>query len=292
MTRRVSCMERHTAKYSEIQPNSIQPAIQPCRACRGSGAWPGCAQAAVHAAMGAGYRPTPSVTPSSPTGTLSACVSVRHLVLYSRNTIQLTIQLYCSIHVSRIVTPSPRRHTAIQRHTALYEHTAIQHHTAYTPYNTPQLPGVLPPPASPVFPPALATPTGSAASGGEIGHSPPPIALCCAAPLRPSRAARRRDGCRDGNCVIVCVCVLCVGQRGQCGRRGHAGRPLNQSSAGNVVVQSPPSAGSRRCCIPRARACRAPLEASRRARRAAPNSLAGTLAINHIDPIDTRRASA
>ena len=57
---------------------------------------------------------------------------------------------------------------------------------------------------------------------------------------------------------------------GQCGRRGHAGRPLNQSSAGNVVVQSPPSAGSRRCCIPRARACRAPLEASRRARKAAP----------------------
>ena len=90
MTRRVSCMERHTAKYSEIQPNSIQPAIQPCRACRGSGAWPGCAQAAVHAAMGAGYRPTPSVTPSSPTGTLSACVSVRHLVLYSRNTIRVT----------------------------------------------------------------------------------------------------------------------------------------------------------------------------------------------------------
>ena len=81
---------------------------------------------------------TLAVTPSSPTGTLSACVSVRHLVLYSRNTIQLTIQLYCSIHVSRIVTPSPRRHTAIQRHTALYEHTAIQHHTAYSPYNTPQ----------------------------------------------------------------------------------------------------------------------------------------------------------
>ena len=125
MTMRDTCMERHTAKYSEIQPNSIQPAIQPCRVCRGSGAWPGCAQAAVHAAMGAGYRPTPSVTPSSPTGTLSACVSVRHLVLYSRNTIQLTIQLYCSIQQTRLVTPSPRRHTAIQRHTALYEHTAI-----------------------------------------------------------------------------------------------------------------------------------------------------------------------
>ena len=59
VTRRVRCMERHTAKYSEIQRNSVQPAIQPCRACRGSGAWPGCAQAAVHAAMGAGYRPTP-----------------------------------------------------------------------------------------------------------------------------------------------------------------------------------------------------------------------------------------
>ena len=27
---------------------------------------------------------------------------------------------------------------------------------------------------------------------------PPPIALCSAAPLRPSRAARRRDGCRAG----------------------------------------------------------------------------------------------
>ena len=82
-TMRGACMERHTAKYSEIQPNSIQPARTALtlphgarRACRGSGAWPGCAQAAVHAAMGAGYRPTPSVTPSSPTGTLSACVSV------------------------------------------------------------------------------------------------------------------------------------------------------------------------------------------------------------------------
>ena len=138
-------MERHTAKYSEIQPNSIRGCHTAltvphgaCRACRGSGAWPGCAHAAVHAAMGAGYRPTPSVTPSSPTGTLSACVSVRHLVLYSRNTIQLTIQLYCSIQRTRLVTPPPRRHTAIQRHTALYEHTAIQHHTAYNPYNTPQ----------------------------------------------------------------------------------------------------------------------------------------------------------
>ena len=44
-----------------------------------------------------------------------------------------------SIQRTRLVTPPPRRHTAIQRHTALYEHTAIQHHTAYTPYNTPQL---------------------------------------------------------------------------------------------------------------------------------------------------------
>ena len=34
----------------------------------------------------------------------------------------------------------------------------------------------------------------------------------------------------------MCVCVLCVGQRGQCGRRGHAGRPLNQSSAGSAVA--------------------------------------------------------
>ena len=38
-------------------------------------------------------------------------------------------------------------------------------------------------PESPVFPPAPASPTGSAASGGEIGHTPPPIALCSAAPL-------------------------------------------------------------------------------------------------------------
>ena len=80
----------------------------------------------------------------------------------------------------------------------------------------------------------------------------------------------RAQGRAPGTTCPVQSAVLCVGQRGQCGRRGHAGRPLNQSSAGNVVVQSPPSAGSRRCCIPRARACRAPLEASRRARQAAP----------------------
>ena len=87
--------------------------------------------------------------------------------------------------------------------------------------------------------------------------------LRCSAASQPRRPAPRRLPWRR---LCDCVCVLCVGQRGQCGRRGHAGRPLNQSSAGNVVVQSPPSAGSRRCCIPRARACRAPLEASRRAR--------------------------
>ena len=91
--------------------------------------------------------------------------------------------------------------------------------------------------------------------------------LRCSAASQPRRPVPRRLPWRRlCDCVCVCVCVLCVGQRGQCGRRGHAGRPLNQSSAGNVVVQSPPSAGSRRCCIPRARACRAPLEASRRAR--------------------------
>ena len=44
-------------------------------------------------------------------------------------------------------------------------------------------------------------------------YSPPPIALCSAAPLRPSRAARRRDGCRGGNCVIVCVCIVCGATR-------------------------------------------------------------------------------
>ena len=42
---------------------------------------------------------------------------------------------------------------------------------------------------------------------------PPPIALCSAAPLRPSRAARRRDGCRGGDCVIVCVCIVCGATR-------------------------------------------------------------------------------
>ena len=47
----------------------------------------------------------------------------------------------------------------------------------------------------------------------DAPHSPPPIALCCAAPLRPSRAARRRDGCRGGNCVIVCVCIVCGATR-------------------------------------------------------------------------------
>ena len=34
-----------------------------------------------------------------------------------------------------------------------------------------------------------------------------------AAPLRPSRAARRRDGCRGGNCVIVYVCIVCGATR-------------------------------------------------------------------------------
>ena len=47
----------------------------------------------------------------------------------------------------------------------------------------------------------------------DAPHSPPPIALCCAAPLRPSRAARRRDGCRGGDCVIVCVCIVCGATR-------------------------------------------------------------------------------
>ena len=36
---------------------------------------------------------------------------------------------------------------------------------------------------------------------------------CSAAPLRPSRAARRRDGCRGGDCVIVCVCIVCGATR-------------------------------------------------------------------------------
>ena len=44
-------------------------------------------------------------------------------------------------------------------------------------------------------------------------RSPPPIALCSAAPLRPSRAARRRDGCRGGDCVIVCVRIVCGATR-------------------------------------------------------------------------------
>ena len=43
-------------------------------------------------------------------------------------------------------------------------------------------------------------------------------------PLRPSRAARRRDGCRGGNCVIVCDCVCIVwgnaGNAGDAGTRG------------------------------------------------------------------------
>ena len=34
-----------------------------------------------------------------------------------------------------------------------------------------------------------------------------------AAPLRPSRAARRRDGCRGGYCVNVCVCIVCGATR-------------------------------------------------------------------------------
>ena len=48
---------------------------------------------------------------------------------------------------------------------------------------------------------------------GTASHSPPPIALCSAAPLRPSRAARRQNGCRGGDCVIVCVCIVCGATR-------------------------------------------------------------------------------
>ena len=80
----------------------------------------------------------PSVAVCSSTRAPSAGVSACHLVPYSRNAIQSTIQLYGAIHHPRLVTPFSRRHTAIQRHTALYEHTAIQHHTLYSPYNTPQ----------------------------------------------------------------------------------------------------------------------------------------------------------
>ena len=43
-----------------------------------------------------------------------------------------------------------------------------------------------------------------------------------AAPLRPSRAARRRDGCRGGDYVIVCVCIVWgnAGNAGDAGTRG------------------------------------------------------------------------
>ena len=138
VTRRVCCMERHTAKYSEIQPNSIQPAIQPCRACRGSGAWPGCAQAAVHAAMGAGYRPTPSVTPSSPTGTLSACVSVAPFgaIQQEHHTAYHTAVLLHTCDSPRhAFPPAPYSHTApysaIQRCMSIQLYSTIQH-TAHT----------------------------------------------------------------------------------------------------------------------------------------------------------------
>ena len=70
--------------------------------------------------------------------TLGTCTCTCTCHMYMYGAIQLYGKLYGVVHVTRIVTPSPRRHTAIQRHTALYEHTAIQHHTAYTPYNTPQ----------------------------------------------------------------------------------------------------------------------------------------------------------
>ncbi len=73
-------------------------------------------------------------------------------------------------------------------------------------------------------------------------YSPPPIALCSAAPLRPSRAARRRDGCRGGDCVIVCVCivlhrlrvdVLNVPSRAQ---RASAGSPIGHVMAASKSI--------------------------------------------------------
>ena len=64
-----------------------------------------------------------------------------------------------------------------------------------------EAPGVLPPPK------------GRRVRQLSPFYRPPPIALCCVAPLRPSRAARRRDGCRGGDCVIVCVCIVCGATR-------------------------------------------------------------------------------
>ena len=76
--------------------------------------------------------------------------------------------------------------------------------------------GARPPDREPTFRRACYR-VGPAPSASGVGsprpHSPPPIALCCAAPLRPSRAARRRDGCRGGDCVIVCVCIVCGATR-------------------------------------------------------------------------------
>ena len=84
--------------------------------------------------------------------------------------------------------------------------------------------GVLPPPTGrcchqlpprlPVLLPAAARSVGPASrSPLDAPHSPPPIALCSAAPLRPSRAARRRDGCRGGYCVNGGVCTVCGATR-------------------------------------------------------------------------------
>ena len=64
-----------------------------------------------------------------------------------------------------------------------------------------EAPGVLPPPK------------GRRVRQLSPFYRPPPIALCSAAPLRPSRAARRRDGCRGGDCVFVCVCIVCGATR-------------------------------------------------------------------------------
>ena len=53
----------------------------------------------------------------------------------------------------------------------------------------------------------------SAAGRASLAAANRPLLRCSAAPLRPSRAARRRDGCRGGNCVIVCVCIVCGATR-------------------------------------------------------------------------------
>ena len=137
VTRRVTCMEQYSCMVScmvfllystkwrtETHADSVP--VGEDGVTEGVGRYPAPMAACTAAWAHPGHAPLPRHTRQ---GCMAGCMEFGCISLY--------FAVCRSIQRTRLVTPPPRRHTAIQRHTALYEHTAIQHHTAYSPYNTP-----------------------------------------------------------------------------------------------------------------------------------------------------------